>query len=256
MVAEVIIISNVKDLNRVFDYEIPAELVGIVRVGSKVLVPFGRYKTLTDGFVISIKEKSNYKLKALSNVDEQFSISEDKMELAKIMSKRYFCNIADAIKLMLPPGTLTKDINNRVKEKSRDFVFLKKEIEEIEQDIREKKIKSEKQIRTLKFLFDNDEILASDLEIFAETTRAVINTLKKNGYIDIEERQVERNPFKHKKVKRDTKLELNKEQLIAYNEIGKCIDKNEYKSFLLYGVTGSRQNRSLYAINRKSFRQK
>ena len=254
MVAEVIIISNAKNLNRVFDYEIPAELVGSVRVGSKVLVPFGRYKTLSDGFVIAIKEKSNYKLKSLIKTDEQFSISKDYMELAKIMSKRYFCNIADAIKLMLPPGTLTKDINNRIKEKSRDFVFLKKEIEEIEQDIIDKKKKSEKQIRTLRFFFDNDEILSSDLEIFAETTRAVINTLKNNGYLDIEERQVERNPFIHKNIKRDTKLVLNREQTIAYSEVAKCIDKNEYKPFLLYGVTGSRKNRSLYAINRKGFR--
>ena len=36
MVAEVIIISNAKDLNRVFDYEIPTELVGIVRVGINI----------------------------------------------------------------------------------------------------------------------------------------------------------------------------------------------------------------------------
>ena len=199
MVAEIIIISNAKDLNRVFDYKIPVELAGKVRVGSKVSVPFSRYKTVTDGFVLSIKEKSNYKLKNLISVDEQFSISQCKMELAKIMAKRYFCNIADAIKLMLPPGTLTKDINTRVKEKSRDFVFLKKGIEEIEDDIIDKKIKSDKQIKVLRFLIDNDEILASDLEVFTETSRAVINTLKKNGYIEIEERQVERNPFIHKK---------------------------------------------------------
>lgn len=250
MVAEVIIISNAKDLNRVFDYEVPAQLVGIIKVGSKVSVPFGRYKNLTDAYVIALKEKSNFKLKQLGKIDEQFSITTENMELAKIMSKRYFCNVADAIKLMLPPGTLTKDI--RVKEKSRDFVFLKKEIEEIEQDILDKKIKSEKQIKTLRFLFTNDEILASELEIFAETSRAVINTLKKNGYIDIEERQIDRNPFIHKKIKPDSKLTLNEEQKVVYNEVAKCIDKKQFETFLLHGVTGSRKNRGLYAINRKS----
>ena len=44
------------------------------------------------------------------------------------MARRYFCNISDCIKLMLPPGTSTKVLENRIKDKTLNFVYLKKDI--------------------------------------------------------------------------------------------------------------------------------
>jgi len=239
MVAEVIIISQAKDLNRVFDYQIPAEFVGIIRVGSKVLVPFGSYKTLSDAFVINIKEDSKYKLKEIVKVEEKFSISEQYIELAKNMSKEYFCNISDCIKLMLPPGTLTKELGHRVKEKSRDFVYLKQDIEETEQAIQEKKVKSDKQIRILKFLMENDGVLLTDLECFTDTSRSIMKTLEKNGYIEIIQKEVERNPIANKNIKQSSKIELNIEQKNAYQTIKQSIDNDKFEQYLIYGVTGS-----------------
>ena len=64
----------------------------------------------------------------------------------------------------------------------------------------------------------------------------------KNGYIEIREKPIERNPFVHKKVSRDSKLKLNEEQQEAFHKIYNCLENNEYKEFLLYGVTGSRKN--------------
>ena len=51
-------------------------------------------KTLEDGFVIGIKENSEYKVKDIANVQEE-CINNEKIELAKWMAKRYFCNISD-----------------------------------------------------------------------------------------------------------------------------------------------------------------
>lgn len=249
MVAEVIIISQAKDLNRVFDYQVPAELVGTIRIGSKVLVPFGRYKTLTDAFVIGLKENSSYQLKEIARLEEKFSISEEHMDLAKKMAKRYFCNISDCLKLMLPPGTLGKELGSRIKEKSRDFVYLKQDIEEIEQAIEEKKIKSEKQIRILKFLMENDGVLVTDLICFTDTSRAIIKTLEKHDYVEIIEKEIERNPFLNKEVEITEKIQLNEEQSEAYEAIKTSMDKQEYQEYLIYGVTGSRKNRNLSATN-------
>ena len=52
------------------------------------------------------------------------------------------------------------------------------------------------------------------------------------------------------------KLELTEEQNIAYKQIEKTINQNSYKTFLLYGITGSRQNGNLFTINKKSIRTK
>ena len=39
MIAEVILNSNAKQLNKVFDYKIPVNLSSKVKIGSRVLVP-------------------------------------------------------------------------------------------------------------------------------------------------------------------------------------------------------------------------
>lgn len=242
MVVEVIINSTVKNLNKTFDYGVSAELVDTIKVGDRVLVPFGNSKRLEEGFVIGIKQKSEYTVKNISSIQEGFCLKEKDIELAKWISRRYFCNISDCIKLMLPPGTSTKIINNRIKEKCLNFVYLKKDIDEIDTCIETKKIKSDKQIRALNFLKENDGILVTDLEAFADVSRAVINTLERNDYIEIIEKQVERNPFINKNIKRDTNLLLTDEQKNAYNNILKSINSNEFKEFLIHGVTGSRKN--------------
>ena len=196
MIAEVIIQSNAKELNKVFDYNIPTNLEEKIKVGSRVLVPFGNVKTLEDGFVIGIKENSEYKVKDIANVQEE-CINNEKIELAKWMAKRYFCNISDCLKLMLPPGTRTKMLSNRIKEKKQLYVILKKDKDEIENDIENKKITSNKQIRVLKFLIDNDGAFISEIEMFTDITKVVIDSLAKKGYVEIEEKQIERNPFMH-----------------------------------------------------------
>ena len=211
-----------------------------IKIGSLVFVPFGNRKKLEEGYVVGIKERSEYKIKSIVKIEENEFLDENKVNLAKWISKRYFCNLSDAIKLMLPPGTKTKNIENRIKEKTNNFVFLKKQEDEIEIEIETKKIKSEKQIRILRFLMENDAITIPDLEIFTDTSRAIIKTLEKNGYIEIIEKQVDRNPFINKNIKKTKKLKLTMEQQQAFNKIENAIDNNMYSEFLIYGVTGSR----------------
>ena len=239
MIAEVIIQSNAKDLNRVFDYEIPTEYEenALELIGARVLVSFARRKELEEGYVVNIKENTEYEVKEIAKVEEKY-LNSDKIELAKWMSKRYFCNIADCLKLMLPPGSTRKE-SNRVKEKSVNFVTLKKDEDEIEFDIEAGKLKSAKQIRILKFLLENGDALISDIEMFADGSRAIVNTLCKNGYTEIIEKKIERDPFEFKNIERTTKLELTEEQEKAFNAICDSMDDMLFSEFLLYGVTGS-----------------
>ena len=230
-------------------------LFGTISVGSKVLVPFGTMKRMQEGIVIGIKEKSEYKIKDIAKIENKEALSEEKVTLAKLMAHKYFCNISECMKLMLPPGTTSKNIENRIKDKSMKFVYLLKEEDEIESDIENKILKSDKQIRTIKFLIQNDGVLLSELIMFAESSNSVIKTLEKNGYIEIVEKEVNRNPFKNKNIEPTKNLELTKEQQNAMQKIEGAIVDNEFKEFLIHGVTGSRENRNIFAINRKSFRK-
>lgn len=239
MIAQIIINSNVKNLNRIFDYNVPSEMQGTICVGDRVLVPFGNKKTYEEGFIVGLKENTQYKVKDIAKIQEGIKLTEENIDLAKLMARRYFCNISDCIKLMLPPGTLNKNIDSRVKDKTLNFVYLKKDIEEIEEDIENKIIKSEKQKRVLNFLIQNEGIQTTELEIITDTTNAVLKALEKKEYIEIIEEKIERNPFLNKDIKPTKKLKLTEEQQNAFNKIDETINNNENKEFLLYGVTGS-----------------
>ena len=63
MIAEIIINTSAKKLNRTFDYKVPKELEEQIMIGSKVLVPFGNKKEPEEGFVVGFKETTEYKVK-------------------------------------------------------------------------------------------------------------------------------------------------------------------------------------------------
>ena len=239
MIAQVIINSNVKNLNKIFDYNVPEKLSGTICVGDRVLVAFGNKKELEEGFVIGFKEKSEYKLKDIAGIQDSGKLTEDNIELAKLMARRYFCNISDCIKLMLPPGTSTKVIENRIKEKTSNFVYLKKDIIDIEEDLENGVIKSEKQKRVLNFLIQNDGIYTVDLQMYTDTTSVVLKSLEKKDYIEIVEKSVERNPFANKQIRKTSNLKLTEEQQIAFDNINEAIKNDKFKEALIYGVTGS-----------------
>ena len=230
MIAEVIINSSVKTLNRTFDYEIPESLD--VHIGTRVFVPFARKKELEEGIVVGIKETSEFKVKEIAGLQEE-QINEDYIELAKWMSHRYFCNISDCLKLMLPPGRTSKNILNRVKEKRINIVTLAKDEDEILQDIENGIIKSEKQKRVLEFLINNGNATISDIELFTDASSSIVKTLIKNNYLEQNSTQIDRNPFLNRKIVKTVDLNLTDEQKIAYNNI------KEDGKYLLYGITGS-----------------
>ncbi len=237
MVAEVIINRGAKKLNRTFDYNIPKELEELILVGSKVLVPFGNGGKLTEAFVVGIKETSAFEVKDIAKLEE--NLTDKQIALAKWMAKRYFCNVSDCIKLMLTPGTRNKNKEKRIQDKTINCVYLKKDIEEIEFEIQIEKIKSEKQKRVLNFIEDNEGATIPEIEMFTDCARGIVNTLLKNGYLEIVEKKVERNPLLGRECEKTYKLKLTEEQEKAYKSVEESINNKQYQQFLLYGVTGS-----------------
>lgn len=101
MIAEIVINNPARELGKVFDYEIPEELIGTVTIGHKVTVPFGMGNMIIEGFVINIKEKSNISiLKSIieiKNCDDK--LNEKEINLAKFISEKYFCNLGASLNL-------------------------------------------------------------------------------------------------------------------------------------------------------------
>ena len=237
MIAEIIINRTAKRLNRTFDYKVPIELEELIMIGSTVLVPFGKSSTLEEGYVVGIKENTTYEVKEIVKI--KHNLTEKQIELAKWMAKRYFCNVSDCIKQMLTPGTKNKKAEKNVQDKTINAVYLKKDIDEIQFDIEMGKIKSEKQKKILQFLKNNEGATVPEIELFTDGSRAIVKTLEKNGYVEIIEKKIERNPLANKKIEKTENLKLTDEQQSAYNKVALNITTNSYEQFLLYGVTGS-----------------
>ena len=233
MIAEVIIDSKAKKLNRKFDYRIPENLEDIIEVGSRVLVPFANFKTLEQGYVIKIKENTEFQVKDIAGLDE--NLSNEKIELARWMARKYFCNVSECIKLMLTPGTRSKDTAKRMQDKKMNFVYLNENITEDKLEM----LRGEKQKKALQFIEKNEGLTIPEIIEFAGVSRETINSLTKKGLIKIETQKVERNPLALKKENKNEKLQLTEEQQIAYDKIEKSIQNKEFEEFLIYGVTGS-----------------
>lgn len=89
-----------------YSYGVPPELRGIVRIGSAVLVPFGR-QTLT-GIVIDEGESmegEGRSLKPITDIlDAEPAITGDQITLARWISEYYLCSMGEVLRAALPPG--------------------------------------------------------------------------------------------------------------------------------------------------------
>ncbi len=224
MIAEVIINSTAKKLNRKFDYHVPKHLENYIFIGSKVLVPFANFKTPEEAYVINLKETTEYEVKDIIKIEDQ--LQDSQINLAKWMSKKYYCNLSECIKLMLTPGTKTKQ--NKIENKTINVVTLKNE----------ENVKTEKQKKVVQFVKTNSEVTIPEIEMFTGCSRGIVNTLVKNGALEISSKEINRNPLINKVIERSTKLKLTEEQQKAFDKI----KMNKYKQYLLFGITGSRKN--------------
>lgn len=233
MIAEVIIDSRAKKLNRKFDYEIPKEFEDLIYIGSRVLVPFANFKTLEQGYVIKIKETTDFEVKQIAGLEE--SLPKDKIDLARWMARKYFTNVSECINLMLTPGTKSKETEKRIKDRTINFVYFNIPFEKINLE----KIRGEKQKKLIQFLKKNEGLTIPEIENFTGISRATVNSLIEKKILKIENKKINRNPLISKKIEKQSKLQLTDEQNIAYTKIKNAIDENRYEEFLLYGVTGS-----------------
>lgn len=247
-IAKILINTSVNTLNKVYDYIIPEFLEEDAILGKRVVVNFGKGRVNNEeGIIVKIDEKSKeeiennkYKLKEIIEVLDEYSyIDEKRLKLAKYISYLYFCNVYDALKLMLPPGTKSKNSSKSIKTKQETFVKLIKSREQVMMDIDSDIITSPKQIKLLTFLVNNEYVLLNDIIEGLEISRAVINTAIKNGYVLLEKKDIENDLEECFNVEKSYPKIPTLEQKEAIDKVDKYINNEEFKQVLLFGVTGS-----------------
>lgn len=241
MVAKVLVASNIKSLNRIYDYLIPDEMKQEVELGKRVWVNFGKGKGQEkEGIVVKITDNPEdvSKLKYITGVlDEESFLDEKKLRLAKWMSKVYFCNVYDALKLMLPPSTKGELEQKELIGKQAKVVRLAMSADAIEEKIASGDIKSARHVKLLRYLMENEYVFLDDAIKTLDISRAVISTVEKNGFVVIEKIDIELEDYSN--IERTTALTPTDEQSIAICGIIDEINKDEFGVDLIKGVTGS-----------------
>ena len=104
-VAEIIVDVPTMQTNRPFEYLIPDTLSDVVVPGMRVEVPFGRGKRKIQGFVMAIKDSSDFqgKLKSISRViDLKPVLSDEMLKLSYWLADRTYSFQISCLQTMLP----------------------------------------------------------------------------------------------------------------------------------------------------------
>ncbi len=235
--ADIIVDISHEKVDRPFEYIIPKELFDTVKVGSLVNIPFGKGNKLIKGFVLNIKDKSNFdesKLKAIESIlPKSTSIEGDMIALANFIRTNYGSTMNQALKTVMPVKQSAKPIVEK-------FISLtcseKQAREAIE--LFSKGKKSPAKIRLLLELVNEKvlpyEIVKDKLNISSPT----LKSLEKDGLIKIDFKENLRDAFKIKE-KQEYTINLNSAQQKIADDIWNRYKNNDLKTSLIRGVTGS-----------------
>ncbi len=113
--AKVIIGLSHPEVDKLFDYRIPAELEASARPGVRVIVPFGARGTRTEGYIISLCETTELPEGRLKDIREILDsgkpvFTPELLALAEWLRERCFCTLNQCLQIMLPPGIRTKSV--------------------------------------------------------------------------------------------------------------------------------------------------
>ena len=261
-------------LRRVFTYRVPEEMREKLKLGARLMLPFGR-RNLT-GYAVGLHtelpadvEIDESKIKDIIEVtDEEPLITPEILKLTQWTADYYASFWGEMLKASLPAGINSE----KVRPKRRKAVRLRSpdtlvgwsadtpvRIDTSPEDILaggtgdpdrsvrtpsgdpDKSVRTPQQQTIIDLLTaNNGEMLFTDVLEQANVGASPINTLAKRGIVEIYVQDVDRDPLKDAKLPERDDFTLTSEQQTALDAITTAIgDNDKFKAFLLHGVTGS-----------------
>ncbi len=225
MIASVLIEYSVKSLDKTFDYLVPNSLVNEIKVGQKVLVPFGVKEV--EGFVMGFKKEKEDDLEykyIIDIVEKDFCLNEELIKLGKYVKETTLSTLISAYQSMFPKALKASNKTN-IGLKTKSLVYLNNEVD-IDKFIESNKRKK-RQVEIVKLLrekkeIERKEINSTSLRELIESNIVLVKEVEELRKVDY--------------------IESKKEDIILTESQKECL--NEIKNstnnkVLLYGVTGS-----------------
>ena len=218
-----------------FDYEIPEHLEGKVWIGSRVRVPVRTRLVLAT--VVELLENCDFPgIKPIAEVLSAKSlINPVLIQLGHWVASYYCCALHVALRAILPQVVR----NAEVKEKTLLFARLaeKPDAEALAQLTK----RAPKQAGVIDFLIGVSEPVAvTELMQECGVTRSTLEQMRERGLIALDRQAVQRDPYRDETFLHAPQLEMNEEQVAAFERIAATV-KNPaiHLPILVHGVTGS-----------------
>ena len=224
MFVEVLVEIKAKLIDKTFTYSVPTNLKEQIKIGKRVLVPFGKQQI--EGFILNILENKNFDYETkdiIEVIDEKPVLNKELLKLGKYIKEKTLCNLITAYQTMLPTALKAK---HKIKINKKYISYLSLNIT---YDEAINLVSNDNQKEIINKLKDN-ELPKSELKNISISS---INTLIKKGII----KEIEKEEYRLKQDidKNIIKPSLTQEQEIVVNKIN-----DDYtKPVLLHGVTGS-----------------
>lgn len=226
MVARVIVEIGVKAVDRLFDYVVPIEFRNDIKIGCRVLVPFGHQ--VLEGFVMelvsNVQESSDLR-NIIKLIDLSPVLNNEMLEIGEMISDTTLCSKISAYQAMLPKA-LKASFKTDMKVKMDKYLTL--QVSEVLVVKYIEDCRYEGQIKILRELLEKKEIKIVKLD-------SSIKTLIKKGFVKVSERVCYRYFYDGDII--NSNVILNNEQQRVVDSV--LESKNTFRTFLLYGITGS-----------------
>jgi len=161
--------------------------------------------------------------------------------LADIDSK--YADEASLIPGWIKAGWLATEyqVKDRVTHKMISYAKLLVDVDKVEEIVAAMPSRAEQMKRVLRHMamFGGEPIPVKELLEEVGITRSPLKSLAQKGLISLEEIEVYRDPYANRRFKQTVKHPFTEQQQTIWEPIEASIEKQEFASFLLHGVTGS-----------------
>ncbi len=224
MYAGIVVNNESTQVDKIFTYEIPDNLIDNIKIGNMVKVPFGLGNKPLDGFVLDIYEDAT----KINNIKKIIKVSEDlpllreeDVTLIKCMKDKFLCTYLECIKTVIPTGLLD-GLKNKTAER---ISAIKRPEGKYDKD-------NYNSIYDV-VLFNNGKHTIAELNREFGISISSINTLIKNEFLS--KNKVIINRYINKQYDDYSEKVLSTDQAKAVD----LILNSQDNKFLLHGITGS-----------------
>ncbi len=235
--ADVIVDISHENVDRPFEYIVPEGFAADIRPGTPVNIPFGKGNKLIKGFVLNLKDKSDWPVEKLKSIDSvvtgAVSAQGSMIELAHFIKTNYGSTMNKALKTVMP----VKVASNPVVEKYACLNVSTEEAKDAAEKLAGNK-RAAARVRVLKELTAESVLPVNIIRDKLNASPAVLKTLEKDGLIRIDRRENLRDVINIKE-RQEYNIVLNADQQKVADDIWNRHIAGDDRPSLIHGVTGS-----------------